>query len=273
MKVSVCIPVYNGEAFIAETIKSALDQTCGDIEVLVCDNRSTDRTADIVASFHDARVRWVTHEENVGPVGNFNRCLTLARGHYIKILCADDLLYPDCVRRQMDILEADRDERLALVSCARDIVDDRGKVRMRPDGLLEEGVIPARRAIKLAVRSGTNPFGEPQSVLFRASLARRVGPFDASWGFCLDIDYWFRLMAHGDLYRIREPLCAFRVSGHSWSTGLAGRQANEFTRFIDAYKSGNPDAFSDYDRAIGMTKAHANGIFRRLFYSWLSFTN
>lgn len=238
----------------------------------MCDNHSNDRTAEIVSSFHDPRVRWVTHGQNVGPVGNFNRCLALARGEYIKILCADDQLYPDCIRRQMEVLDADRDEQVAFVSCARDIIDGDGKVRMRPDNLRLQGRIPACRAIKLAVRSGTNPFGEPQSVMFRASLAHRTGLFDEQWGFCLDIDYWFRLLAYGDVYRIREPLCAFRVSTHSWSTGLAERQAQEFNRFLDYYGAKHPGVFSPYDRLIGMARARMNSRFRRLFYLWLSIT-
>lgn len=271
-KVSVCIPVYNGERFIAETLQSALNQDFRDIEVVISDNASTDGTQRVVEGFSDARIRYERSTHNVGAVGNFNRCLDLARGLYLKILCADDLLYPTCLTRQVAIFDGDPEQAIALVSCARDIVDDQGRVRLRPRQKHFSGRIPAASAVRRSVLSGTNIFGEPQSVLIRTEQARRAGGFNPDYGFCLDLDYWFRLLALGDLYRIEEALCAFRVSDQSWSTGLSGKQALEFRRFLDDLQTRNLFPLSESDRAEGIRIAARNDRLRRLFYIWLSAT-
>ena len=76
----MCLPVYNGAAYIAESIESVLAQTYGDFRLIVSDNCSTDNTEDIVRSFSDRRLTYVRNARNLGVVGNFNRCLSLAEG-------------------------------------------------------------------------------------------------------------------------------------------------------------------------------------------------
>ncbi|HQI19850.1 MAG TPA: glycosyltransferase family 2 protein, partial [Leptospiraceae bacterium] len=71
-EISVCIPVYNTEPFIAEAIESALNQTFKDFELIILDNRSTDNTLKIVRKFKDKRIRVVAHEKNLGAEANWN---------------------------------------------------------------------------------------------------------------------------------------------------------------------------------------------------------
>ena len=92
--VSVCLPVYNGAPFVRQAVSSALAQTGVDLELLVIDNASTDSTVDIVRELHDPRLRLLRNETNIGAGRNWSRCLTEARGDLVKILCADDWLYP-----------------------------------------------------------------------------------------------------------------------------------------------------------------------------------
>lgn len=272
--VSICIPVYNGAAFIGETIASALAQTYPNTEIVVSDNASTDRTGDVVAeaAARDPRIRYERATTNVGPVGNFNRCLDLARGTYVKILCADDLLYPDCLTRQVAVFEGEAGAAISLVSAARDIVDERSRIRLRPRQPVPTGRVPAADAVQRTVRSGTNLYGEPQSVLFRTYDARAVSGFNPAYGFCLDLDLWFRLLTRGDLFRIPDALCAFRVSPNSWSTGLSGKQAAEFQRFLDEWKGKGPFGLTAGDVQLGVRRAALNDRKRRLFYIWLSLT-
>jgi glycosyltransferase involved in cell wall biosynthesis len=93
-KISVCIPAYNNESFIAEAIESVLAQSFGDFELLVIDDCSLDRTRQIVASFatRDSRIVLLENSRNLGMVHNWNRCLKVARGEFIKFLFGDDLL-------------------------------------------------------------------------------------------------------------------------------------------------------------------------------------
>jgi glycosyltransferase involved in cell wall biosynthesis len=270
--VSICVPVYNGARYIAETLRSALAQDFTDFELVISDNASTDDTADIVAGMHDPRIVYDRSPRNVGAVGNFNRCLELARGRYLKILCADDLLYPSCLSRQVAILEQDQHRSIALVSSTRDIIDTASRIRWhaRPTGL--SGRHGATEAIRSSVRSGTNIFGEPLTALFRTEQGRQAGGFNPAYSFCLDLDFWFRLLALGDVYHIQEPLSAFRVSATSWSTGLSHQQANEFRRFVESYNR-SAQFLSSGDLKVGIRRAILNAYFRRLFYLWMSFTN
>ena len=96
-KVSVAIPVYNGESHLAETIDSVLAQSWDDFELIICDDRSTDGSLDVAASRADGRIRILRNDRNLGFGGNWNRCLAATQGSYIKILPQDDLLHPDCL--------------------------------------------------------------------------------------------------------------------------------------------------------------------------------
>lgn len=126
--VSIGMPVYNGQRFIAEAIESALAQTWPDLELIVCDNGSTDDTPRIVRTYveRDRRIRSFRRQANVGPAANFNRAFRLSRGRYFKWLAADDVCGPEFIARCLSVLEADA----SLVLCSARFVeiDERGEV-------------------------------------------------------------------------------------------------------------------------------------------------
>src|SRR4051812_6371262 len=103
--VSICIPSYNSEAFIAKTIQSVLDQTYRSLEIVICDDRSQDTTADIIRSFNDPRIFFFQNETNLGVEGNWNLTLERSTGKYAKVMGADDILYPHCIEQQVRVLE------------------------------------------------------------------------------------------------------------------------------------------------------------------------
>jgi glycosyltransferase involved in cell wall biosynthesis len=265
--VSVCIPTYRGAAHIAETIESALAQTFTDFELLVVDDASPDETGQVVARYRDARLRYVRSEHNAGVEENWNRCLRFARGRYFKLLPHDDLIAPDCLAQQVGVLEADREERLALVFCARRIIDGRSRALMtrRYPGS-GGGVIAARDAVRSCIRRGTNLLGEPGAVLFRTALARRVGAFDASLGIVTDLDYWVRLLAHGDAYYLPERLASFRVSRGAWSVAIGAAQATELLAFIEKVRAHPAFGVSGTDVARGRLLARLNTFAKLVFY-------
>ncbi|TIR43005.1 MAG: glycosyltransferase family 2 protein, partial [Mesorhizobium sp.] len=103
-RVSLGMPVYNGENFVFEAIQSILKQDFDDFELVITDNASTDRTADICLEFarRDKRVRYVRNARNLGAGANFNRAFELSSGAYFKWCAHDDVLgsgfLMDCVR-------------------------------------------------------------------------------------------------------------------------------------------------------------------------------
>ena len=108
-RVTVAIPTRNRAGFLREAIESALAQSFADIEVLVCDNASADGTGEVVRSFQDPRLRYVRNDQDLGMVGNWNRCIELARGELIANLADDDLMLPDRLARQLAIFDAHPD--------------------------------------------------------------------------------------------------------------------------------------------------------------------
>ena len=108
-RVSIGVPVYNGERYVARTFDSLLAQTFCDFELIITDNGSTDGTEAICRSYaaRDPRVRYHRAAVNEGIVGNFNRCFDLARATYFKWQAADDLVAPTFLERCIAVLDAD----------------------------------------------------------------------------------------------------------------------------------------------------------------------
>jgi len=105
--VSILIPVYNRETLIGPCIQSALEQTVTDIEIIVVDNASTDDTWEVCQSYaqKDSRVRIFRNAENLGPVRNWQRCITEARGVYGKIIFSDDLIHTQYLEKTVPMLK------------------------------------------------------------------------------------------------------------------------------------------------------------------------
>ena len=115
-RVSICIPVYNTERFIADAVTTALAQTYRDFEIVIVDNASTDATPRGARARHGpAHQASFRNERNIGAQANFNRAVSLARGEYLKVLCADDVLYPTCLEQQVAVFEADPRARSPMV--------------------------------------------------------------------------------------------------------------------------------------------------------------
>ena len=113
MKLSVGLPVWNGEEFLEGAIRCILAQSFGDFELVISDNASTDRTAEICHSFDDSRIVYHRHEENLGAAWNFNRVFELCRGEFFKWAAHDDLVAPSYFQKCIDALHDDPEAILA----------------------------------------------------------------------------------------------------------------------------------------------------------------
>jgi glycosyltransferase involved in cell wall biosynthesis len=117
-KVSIGLPVYNGEAYIADAIKSVLMQTVADWELIISDNASIDGTERICREFAsaDARIRYVRRAVNIGAAPNFNEVVKLASGEYFKWLAHDDTIAPTFLEKCIDVLAQKSN---AVLACPR----------------------------------------------------------------------------------------------------------------------------------------------------------
>jgi glycosyltransferase involved in cell wall biosynthesis len=130
---SIALPVYNGERFIADAIESILAQDLADFELVISDNASTDRTPDICRTFvaRDLRVRYVRNPSNLGSGGNFARSARFASGRYFKWMAADDMLGAGYLRKCIDVLE--RDPTVVLAAPRARMVGDDGRTLLAFD--------------------------------------------------------------------------------------------------------------------------------------------
>jgi glycosyltransferase involved in cell wall biosynthesis len=106
---SVVMSMYNQELYVKESIESVLAQTYRDFELIIIDDGSTDTSEQVVATFSDPRIRYITNNMNLGIVATSNRGLMLSRGKYIARLDSDDIAYPDRFQRQVEYLESTPD--------------------------------------------------------------------------------------------------------------------------------------------------------------------
>ncbi len=207
--VSVLVPVFNGEPFLAECLESVLAQDFGDYELLLSDDGSTDGSASVIERYarRNGRIRWWRNPRNLGIGGNFNACLKAAQGRYIKYVLQDDkLIDPSVVRRMVAALESNPS--VALVVSAAQLIDAQsrpGKVR---DNFGRSGVWDGKQIIVRCLEQDANLIGEPSLALFRRCQAARG--FDEGLKQLLDLEMWFHLLERGNFAYINEPLCAFR---------------------------------------------------------------
>src|SRR5262245_43834597 len=126
--VSVCLPVYNGERHVEHAIASILDQSYRDLELIISDNASTDRTGDIcrAAAARDGRVKYVSADVNCGLAGNFNRAFAFAKGRYLMWLGHDDVIAPAFVARCVEALDSESDTVLCFTNVNH--IDDDGRL-------------------------------------------------------------------------------------------------------------------------------------------------
>lgn len=180
-RVTVGLPVYNGEAFLQAAVDSLLAQDFEDFELLIADNGSTDATEEIArrAVSADARVRYERSEDNRGAAWNFNRCVGLARGELFKWAAADDLAAPSFLSACLAALDADPGLVLAFPGTIDIDEEDRPLCRYRPARIAVQQRPSDRFADCLAhLRHCYSVFGVMRREALRQT--RLIGPFTGS---------------------------------------------------------------------------------------------
>ena len=204
--VSVLIPTFNYGRFIAETLESVRAQTYGEWECLVIDDGSTDDTAAIVSEFaaRDARVGYL-RQANKGQPAARNAGLRAARGAYVQLLDADDLIESDKLRRQVAFLEADPDVDL-VYGDVRYFDSDNPVIRRRSLRPPDRAWMPrtSGRGAPLVRELAARNIMAINSPLVRRALLDRVGPFDESLARGDDWDMWLRCALAGARFEYRD---------------------------------------------------------------------
>lgn len=267
-KISVGIPAYNSGRFIAEAIRSVLDQTFSDFEIIICDDRSTDNTEQVVRSFNDKRMRYVKNEARLGPAGNFNRCIMRSSGEYMYIFHSDDVMLKDNLKKKADILSAYPD--VGLVHSGWYKIDGTGKVLSR-DGpendYIRGGVDYFKDLILLS------PFICAPSVMVRKECYDKLGGFNSRFPYCCDYDMWLRFPLFYSVSYLSEPLIKYRVYGGNMSLSSGGGH------ILIEHNAINKEVINKYREYIpnieqlkmGMARKDAKEIIAHSLYTFVHF--
>jgi GT2 family glycosyltransferase len=235
--VSICIPTYNGSAFLHKCLESALGQTQPDVEVVVVDDASTDETPAIVADYarRDPRIRLYRNPVNLGLSKNRTQCVDLARGEWIKFLFQDDYLEPECLQK---MLKAHGFGAL-LVVCRRNIIfepETPDAIRTAYESHLRNHSLPrhfpgcsfisAEAFAAHMVRYPTiNCIGEPTATLVHHSAFQRFGRYHEYIIQMADWEFSARIAVNAGLCYVDDALATFRVHGKSVSANNRTRRA------------------------------------------------
>ena len=213
-RVSVVMPVHNEERFVEQAIGSVLAQTFHDLELIVVDDGSSDASAEILQRLarEDRRVR-VVRQERSGLVQALNRGCALGDGALIARMDADDVSYPERLRRQVEQLE--RRPALGVIGSWVRYVDAAGA----PIGEWRTPVGPS--LVSWALLFGTQ-LAHP-SVVMRRRLFERVGGYPTSSPHAEDYDLWLRAVHHAELDNVPEFLLDRRVHGEQRLGSARGR--------------------------------------------------
>lgn len=197
--VSVIVPAYNQSRYLAAAIRSALDQTYGDLEVLVVDDGSTDDTREVVASFTDPRVKYF-YQQNRGLSAARNTGLTHATGEFVTFLDSDDEFLPEKLETLLGAFR--REPELGFAAGQAVLIDQDG----RELGEVFDRPLPANTSELLL----GNPL-HVGSVLLRRSWQQRVGLFDETLRSYEDWDMWLRLARAGcRMVWVPRPVSRYR---------------------------------------------------------------
>lgn len=270
-RVSVVVPAFQNAAHIEQTVRSVLEQTLADLELVVLDHHSTDGTWELLQPFaEDPRVRLGRTPAGGGAARNWNAVTEQATAPLVKLVCGDDLLAPDCLERQVTALER-AGGGVVMAAGRRDVVDARGGVVRRGHGLRGlAGRVSGAEAVRRTVRSGTNVFGEPCCVLFRTAALREAGGWDGADGYVIDLATYAAVLRGGDVLCDPATVAAFRVSAGQWSVRLEREQVAQVTRFQQRLAHDWPGLLGPGDLRRGARAARWHAMRRRAAYRVLA---
>jgi len=220
MKVSVVIPVHNGERYLSQAIESVLAQTHRDLELLIVDDGSTDGSRAVAERFarRDGRVR-VLAQPNRGVAGAGNRGLEEARCEWVARLDADDVFLPGKLERQVAFLR--RNPEVKIVGTLACFVNHAGKFL----GLVgTEGPFTPSEYDRL-VRENRPIYFVNSSTLMHRETILAVGGYREAFAPAEDVDLWIRMQERGHLMlKVPEPLLLYRMHGASLTMTQNARQ-------------------------------------------------
>lgn len=225
--VSICIPVFNGAAFLSESLESVISQSYQFLDIIIVDDGSSDSSLTIAEDYakKDDRIRVIKNPRNLGLVQNWNRCIELVSGDWFKLHFQDDIMEPNCIS---DMLEFAIHNNIGLVLSDRKYfyeseVNEKQKDfyerRLKKlDANIERTRFVAPEEIAEIFTEnflGANFLGEPIVGLLKKDRIAKYGDYDPQLSQICDFEFWLRISLNEGLGFVKKPLTQFRVHGSS----------------------------------------------------------
>jgi glycosyltransferase involved in cell wall biosynthesis len=211
--VSICIPTYNAEKTVVQTVQSILNQTYHNMEIIIVDNVSTDDTLALLRKFNDPRMKIHKNTKNIGAEKNWSKCIELARGEYIAIFHADDLYMPNIVEKQVQAFQDNPS--IGAVFTVASYINDRGEI------IGESTLLPAELGGKkicyfseifISILKNKN-FMMCPSAMVKSEIYKELAPFnDERFETSADLDMWLRILERHPIAILDEKLMSYRIS-------------------------------------------------------------
>lgn len=262
--VSIGMAVYNGEKYLDEAIRSILAQTYTNFELIISDNASTDRTAEICQRYaaQDARIRYSRNETNIGGANNENLTFRLSRGKYFRWAAHDDICAPELIERCVEVLETHPE----VVLCHTTVIDidDAGKVLRYTRSVQGSHPSPFQRFREISDRSHAC---EATYGLVRSEIIRRtrlqLNYTDSDRVFLCE------LALYGPFYQIQEPLFYKRHHAGNRYLDWRGRMAWFLPSLANTGSVTFPNWMELYDLFVTIGRVKLPLHEKLLCYLWL----
>lgn len=255
-KVSVNIPVYNDEKYIRETLNSALSQTYKELEVVIVDDGSTDRTAEIIRSYRDPRIKY-HYQPNQGIGAARNKALELSSGKYIAFLDHDDLWLPKKLEKQIALFE--KNPELGLVFCDTIFFNEKGdlyniyKTRKPPRGNVFKHLLDWY-------------FLSCETVVIKKDVLKNIGHFSPHMMMAEEYDLFLRIAYKYSIDYVDEPLAKYRIHEKNYSWGKELQAIEEESEALDRLVKQFPEIMNDFESQLA--KKNDNLEIRKVLFFW-----
>lgn len=226
-KVSVILPVYNCHRFVGSAIKSILNQTYPNLELIIINDGSTDESEQVIKSFTDSRIIYLSNEQNIGLINTLNKAISFATGDFIARMDADDIAHPLRIEKQLLFLT--KTKHPSIVGCDILLIDKNNTIFKVPRTQLstdkENHWAKYRKC----------PIHHPTVMFHRKILISSDPIYNIKDNHIEDYAAWMRLNANFSIYNINEYLLFYRVHGSSITSNHNDSQISNTVQMLKSY--------------------------------------
>ena len=211
--VSICVPIFNRQNLLVESINSIQNQTYQNIEIILVDNNSTDRSYELILE-NFSNIKNITiykNNENIGYNQNFNKCIDLAKGKYIGIFHSDDIYDKDIVKKSIELISSN--EKIGLVCSYGERINIDGEITGKfdiPRQLLKKKKLNFDFEEVFLTMLETGNVITTSTVISKKKVYQEIGNFDISLEASADYDLWLRILRKYKLGVVNEKLVKWR---------------------------------------------------------------